>query len=73
MLHYGWGRTGTYEETSNEGNHRLVTYYGNAESFAECENKNWRGSGYFKATNYPARVLFKAGIASNVLHQGFRR
>jgi hypothetical protein len=72
VLHYGWGRSRAYEETSNEGNRWLITYSGNTESFAECENKNGRGSGYFKATNYPARVLFKARIASNVFHQGFR-
>ena len=72
MLHYGWGRSRTYEETSDEGNRRLITYSGNAESFAECENKNGRGPGYLKATNYPARVLFKARIASNVFQQGFR-
>jgi hypothetical protein len=68
VLHYGWSRTRAYEETSDEGNRRLVTYCGNAESFAKCENKDRRGSGYLKATNYPARLLFKARIASNVLH-----
>lgn len=35
VLHYGWGRTWADEETSDEGNRRLVTYCGNAESFAE--------------------------------------
>jgi hypothetical protein len=72
VLHYGWGGTVAYEETSNDVNRRLVTHGGNAESFAECENKGRRGSGYLKATNYPARLLFKARIASNVLHQRFR-
>jgi hypothetical protein len=72
VLHYGWVRTRAYEETSDQGNRPLVTYCGNAESFAECENKNRRRSGYLKATNNPARLLFKARIAGNVLHQGFR-
>jgi hypothetical protein len=72
VLHYGWGRSRAYEETSDESNRRLITYSGNAESFAECENKNGGGSGYLKATYYPARVLFKGRIASNVFHQGFR-
>jgi hypothetical protein len=73
VLHYGWSRTRAYEETSDEGNRPRVTYCGNAESFAECENKDRTESGYLKAANYPARPLFKACIASNVLHQGFRR
>ena len=69
MLHYGWSCARDYEETSDEGNRRLVAYCGNAESFAERENKDRSGSGYFKTTNYPARVLFKARIASNVIQQ----
>jgi hypothetical protein len=72
VLHNGWGRTRAHEETSNEGKHRLVTIVENAESFAECENKNGRGPGYLQGANYPARPLFKTRIASNVLHQGFR-
>ena len=72
MLHYGRGRTRANEKTPDEGNRRLLAYCGNAESFAESENKDGRRPRYLKATNYPARLLFKARIASNVLNQGSR-
>ena len=72
MLHYGWGSTRAYKETSDQGNRRLFIHCRNAESFAKCEDKERRGSGYFKATNYPARLLFKARVASNIRDQGFR-
>ena len=72
MLHDGRGRIGAHEETSYEGNCRVVAYCGNAESFAECENKARGPPGELKATNSPARLLFKARIASNVVRHGSR-